>query len=374
MTTIPTLWHFDDVLAEMEKDGGKRHLLIGAGFSAGASEAMTSYGLAKMMRAVSGYDEVERLFQLAGSQDVEQVMAYVLHRARVSGTDAADRWARVAVQRLQNFFGNSVARSQFEGVDGNVRERMGHAACFLAPFSSVFSLNYDLTPYRARLRAEEDGLCKFTDGFGPATDSELQAMVYEGFYSRSTRNRFYWPHGALFITRDEIGRLLKLTQQSTAFLSGVDREFLQELGKPTLTDICLFGYDRISPLFVAGGNDQQKRAQIAADQYLREALSAFGALEGHLVTYGWSMSDADDHLVDAIAVNPNLRNLYVGIYGDPCTTDNQCIIAKAQTLLFRRDPSFEPLNVQFYSSDSASVWGEPDAQFTQSESSDWPFK
>lgn len=373
MTTIPTLWHFNDVLAAMEWDGGKRHLLIGAGFSAGASEAMTSYGLAEMMRVVPGYDGVERLFHLAGSQDAEQVMAYVLHRARVAGTDAAARWANVAVQRLQNFFGNSVARSQFEGVDGNVHERMGHAACFLAPFSSAFSLNYDLSPYRARLRAEEDGLCKFTDGFGPDTDSELQAMVYEGFHGWSTRSRFYWPHGALFITRDTTGQLLKLTQQSIAFLSEDAREFLQELGKPTLTDICLFGYDQISPLFVAGGNDQQKRAQIAADQYLREVLSAFGALEGHLVTYGWSMSDADNHLVDAIVANPNLHNLYVGIYGDPCEPDNQRIIKKALELPSRRDPRF-PLNVRFYSSNSAGVWDEPDPRFTQSESSNWPFK
>ena len=373
----PPIWHFQDALADAARVGGKHHLLIGAGFSAGGSAAMTSHGLAETMAATPGYADVQHLFLAARSHDVEQVMAYVLHKARVIGTEAANQDARAEVLRLQKFFGKGIARSQFQGVDGSDYEMMGLAACFIAQFSSVFSLNYDLLPYRARLRAEEDRLCSFTDGFGPATDQRLRAMVYEGFYNWSTRSRFYWPHGALFITHDDERTALKLTKESTAFLTDDQLRLLYEFGVPTLTDICLFGYDRIDPLFVAAGSDWEKRVQIARNGYLNEAFAAFGEIGKCLFTHGWSMSDPDRHLIGAIAQNPNLRCLYVGLYGDPGNDENQRIIAITLGLARSAAHPRGPLCIRFYSANSAGVWGKPDDQFVTcrgADARDLPFE
>ena len=368
MTTIPTLWHFNDVLAAMEWDDGKRHLMIGAGFSAGANAAMAPDHLTAMMMAVP---HIRLLFERQQSGNVEQVMGNIVHQSR---TDGRSDQAKADLEALRVAFSRAIAdaNSQSLSVTGHEDELLSRAGTFLAQFNFVFSLNFDQLAYRAFLRARNDEVCEFTDGFNSSSVPYYTEKEYRGFWS-TERRHLYYPHGALFIIERQGEKAQKLTRRSTKFLPKRYREQLrgdQEMG---LRWICLLGFDLIRPLIVAAGTAEDKLAQIRNSRFLGDAFTALEGISGNLITYGWSMSDADNHLVDAVAANPNLHNLYVGIYGDPCEPDNQRIIKKALDLPSRRNPRF-PLNVRFYSSNSAGVWDEPDPQFTRSESANWPFK
>lgn len=354
---MTALWSFVDVL-NTTANGEGRHILLGNGFSAGASVAMTPDGLIATMMGTPGFEDVRHLFEKEQNYNFELVMGNVVHRAKASG-----QWHEVQgdLNALRKFFIRTIARSQTRGVDGNDGDLMSCAGAFLAAFDSVFSLNFDQHAYRALLRAKEDGLCEFTDGFSPSQDPDGTEMVYKGFWS--DRKRLYHPHGTLFIREPIRGAAEKLTAQSTKFLPPGHRRILFPGEDTKLRGICLLGLDQIRPLIVAAGTSQEKMVQICASSFLSEALTALRNIRGDVVTYGWSLSGPDRHLIDAIANNHGVRNVFVGIHGDCHTPENQQVINEALMMIFSRIPRPAPLDVKFFSTNSASVWGEPDLRF-----------
>ena len=354
---MTSLWSFADVL-DATASGEGRHILLGNGFSAGASTAMTAEGLVTTMRNTPGFEGVRHLFEREQTYNFELVMGNIVHRAK-----ATAQWREVQddLNALRAFFTRTIARSQAQGVDGNDGDLMGRAGAFLSQFDSIFSLNFDQHAYRALLQAKGAGLCEFTDGFNPSQIPGSTEMVYGGFWSN--RKRLHHPHGTLFI-REPIGGLAeKLTVRSTKFLPPDHRKTLFPGESTKLSGICLLGIDRIKPLIVAAGTSQEKMERICASPFLRDALTALGRIRGDIVTYGWSMSEPDEHLIDAIAKNSDIRNVYVGIHGDCQTNENQEVIRKATLMIFQRVEGSAPQGIKFFSTNSAGVWGDPDLRF-----------
>lgn len=239
---------------------------------------------------------------------------------------------------------------------------MSQAGAFLAQFDAVFSLNFDQLAYQAFLRSADDGLCKFTDGFNTSKIPGSTEKVYGGFWS-TQRKHLRFPHGTLYI-REEQGKIPeKLTTRSTKFVPAPLLEQLRHPVEMRLRSICLFGFDQINPLVVVAGTTEEKMKQIRESRFLHEAFTALQRIRGALVTYGWSMSEPDRHLVDAIAKNPNIRNVYVGIHGNCRTRENQKTINEALMMIFRRVPGADRQEIKFFSTDSASVWRAPDRRF-----------
>lgn len=354
---MTALLSFNDVLNETAGGEG-RHILLGAGFSAGASQAMTDAGLVRAMMASPGFDTVRHLFEREGTYDVEQVMGNIVHRARVTGqpNKADEEW-----KALRGFFAKAIASSQWAGIDGNDGELMSQAGAFLAQFDSAFSLNFDQLAYQAFLRANDDGLCRFTDGFNSESPGDTE-KVYKGFWS-TQRKHLRFPHGTLYIREAQGKKSEKLTTRSTKF---VPAPLLEQLGHPVemrLRSICLFGFEQIRPLVVVAGTTEEKMKQICESEFLRDAFTALQRIRGALITYGWSMSEPDRHLVNAIAQNPGTRNVYVGIHGDCRTRENQKTINEALMMIFGRVPGADRQDIKFFSTDSAGVWRAPDLRF-----------
>jgi hypothetical protein len=130
-----------------------------------------------------------------------------------------------------------------------------------------------------------------------------------------------------------------------------------------LTDSIREGLDQGQfPLFVAEGSPDKKLQQIQRSGYLWYCLEKLRSIQSPLVIFGHSLGSSDGHILDAIASNIELSELYIGLHGDPESVSNQSIKAAAQQMVVRRTRhserrKYHPLEVHFYSSDSVQVWG-----------------
>src|SRR5205823_2864801 len=109
------------------------------------------------------------------------------------------------------------------------------------------------------------------------------------------------------------------------------------------------------PLFVAEGESRDKLARIKHSDFLARAYRSFAKIGGSLFVYGHSMAPNDEHIVRLIGKN-RVRQLFVGLYGDPDSPDNMRIQKRAQDLAAARPPS-RPLDVSFYDAASVRPWG-----------------
>src|SRR5690606_16096598 len=91
------------------------------------------------------------------------------------------------------------------------------------------------------------------------------------------------------------------------------------------------------PLFVAEGDGVKKLEQIQRSGYLSYCLSKFSRIQKALVIYGHSLSPNDSHILDSIAENIDLTNLYIGIYGDFDSLNSLEIIRGVDYIVNKRD-------------------------------------
>jgi len=225
--------------------------------------------------------------------------------------------------------------------------------CFLDSKGRVYTFNYDLLLYWTLMYGMEKKLIVGApnDGFGRDTDfydgeSHVSDYVtWQGDTNAHNQNIHYL-HGALhifdrgpdvekFVWHDKNVRLIDQSRQAL------------EQGK--------------FPLFVSEGESDKKMDKITHSGYLYHSYKSFSATMGAkpkvpncLFTYGVSFTDNDWHIVKKIAEG-RVKHLYVSIYGDPYSNDNQRIINYIEMLKRRRRD--DELEVTFYNAESAAVWG-----------------
>ena len=114
------------------------------------------------------------------------------------------------------------------------------------------------------------------------------------------------------------------------------------------------------PLFIAEGSPEKKLEQIQGSGYLWYGLEKLRAIQSPLIMFGHSLGESDNHLLNVIAKNRKLPELYVGLHGDPDSKSNRAIQVATPKLMDRRAQFSaaytKPLEVYFYNSDSAAVW------------------
>ncbi|MGN6186548.1 MAG: DUF4917 family protein [Thermoanaerobaculia bacterium] len=109
------------------------------------------------------------------------------------------------------------------------------------------------------------------------------------------------------------------------------------------------------PVFVSEGESDQKLERIRHNDMLSRGYRSFAKITGILFIYGHSLAANDEHFLKLIE-RGKMSRLFVSIYGDPASPDNKRIIARAEALASARPPR-RPLEVAFYDSASARVWG-----------------
>lgn len=338
--------NYEEVLERLPD--GRVHLLLGNGFSIACDPVFSYESLYERAQEAGLSERAEAVFERLGTNNFEGAMRLLDDAHWVAQTyglvDGEESEMLEDVERLKAAVVEAVSDSHLTHT-GEVPEECKVAAlAFLQTYHNVFTVNYDLLLYWVNMSAEDP---PFQDGF--RADPDDHEAPYLVFHERMGGSPgVYYIHGALHLYR-EAGELRKHSWVRTG---------------ERLTDQIQGGLDRGRyPVFVAEGRPEKKLEQIRQDGYLSYCLGKLGRIRSDLVIFGHALGYGDRHIVDTIAENTGVRNIYVGIYGDPGETANRATVASAEAIRDRRREIAEgrararPVNLHFFNSQTVNVWG-----------------
>ncbi|MGL4514408.1 MAG: DUF4917 family protein [Lacipirellulaceae bacterium] len=335
---------FDEAL-ELSGDRGKRHLLLGNGFSIALRPDIFTYGTLLERASESGRltKELRGVFDQFGTTDFEHVMEALRNAADL--VDLYEPKAKTLSKRLRAdaaaigvVLAETIAQSHPERPNHVTDEQYASCKRFLANFEGkIYTLNYDLLLYWTLMQSEVKPDLASDDGFRDPPRGSAEYVVWEAQNSR-TQNVFYL-HGALHLF--DAGHVLKKFTWSKTDVPLVDqiRESLA---------------NREYPLVVTEGTSDQKLDRIQHSNFLGRAYRSFGEIGGSLFIYGHSLAENDEHLLRLIDKQPT-KKLFVGVYDDPSSPAAQRIIQRAERFPLGRTEK-RPLEVHFFDASSAHVW------------------
>jgi len=351
---LPELLTYQEALDLAHEQGGKVRVLLGNGFSIGA-HSQFQYGTLYEQAQQAGLPEhVLELFERYGTTNFEQVLRQLDEGQWLAGhyemeATNPDRDMGADYERLKQALVEAISASHPAVPDAVGRERLQACYQFVSAFDEVFTLNYDLLLYWTSLVQEP---FRFEDGFGREVDTDDAYCIF--LPSGSSRPHIYFLHGALHLTT-EAGEVRKLVWNTTGIA----------IMEQVRTDLEAKRY----PLVVSEGTSLDKLERIESSSYLSWAFRKLENIQGSLFTYGWALSEQDEHLIEAIAKNTSLERVFIGVYGDPQSEANQALFQSAEKLVQRRNQVLTSgrtgrrakkgqLEVHYYDASSANVWGD----------------
>lgn len=342
---------FDEALSASEVVGGNRHLLLGNGFSIACREDF-SYGKLFDEADFSSLGvEAESLFGIFGTADFERVIEALrisasvlqLYQAQPESIDQIGRDASALKEALAEV----LARKHPDNVGAIEDDEYATARRFLLNFDgNIYTVSYDLLLYWTLM---QDGEPRVRSGDGFHSDPEeadTEWVVWDGY--EDYRQRVFFLHGGLHLY-DAGSQLRKITWSRT--------------GIPLVDQIREALDQGVYPHVVTEGTSEEKLARIEHSPYLHRGLKSLNRCGGSLFIHGHSLADNDEHVLRRIE-NSKVEALYVSLHGRPTSAANRAIRHRAELMIERRaeheEPKPErhrkPLAVDFYDSDSASVW------------------
>jgi hypothetical protein len=350
------LMTFEDAIAD-SRQFSKRHLLLGNGFSIACRADIFHYGSLFDQADFSAVPEVAAVFQALATQDFEAAIRALENAVKILPSYLAHEAAAVSkmqehATKLKEILVQTIAGNH-PNIPSDIPDEKFWAcrkflANFLAVDGQVFTLNYDLLLYWTLMHDDppaDDSIDLATnDGFGnDEDDPEADYVVWQG-ETGAHDARVHFLHGALHLF-DSGAELKKYTWVRT-------RVRLVDQAREAIANDAY-------PLFVAEGTSAKKKAKIRHNAYLYQGFKQLtaNAKQGRhcFFVFGHSLADNDDHILNRLA-RGRFPKLYVGIYGNPDTPENQFIIRRANALAAPREVRY-PLSVDFYDASSAQVWG-----------------
>lgn len=341
-----------------------KHLLLGNGFSIACDPKIFTYDSLYKEADFGSHKKIKKAFDLISTTDFELVIdaldkassivpAYQKRSAKLCKEMSEDA---VAIKEL--LLKTISARHPAKPSDIS-NDKYDKCRTFLKGFlhknnkGKIYTLNYDLLLYWTLMHELDDDRSesKFSDGFGRNTwleEWEPQVSDELTWQGKTPFQNIHYLHGGLHLY-DAGAELQKFSWTDTGVrLIDQCRQALQN-GK--------------FPLFVTEGNNLKKMEKINHNSYLFNSFDSFRGIAGGgrtgkpgntcLFTYGVSFSENDKHIFNHIALG-KIAKLFVSIFGDPKSTSNKDIIAKAEAMKSQRDKF--PLDVIYYDAASAEVW------------------
>lgn len=342
------LLSFSDVLSK--EVSGKKHLLLGNGFSIAWKASAFSYvSLRKKANLTPLSCDGDQLFKALETSDFEVVIDRLVAMDRLlriyDPKSPVIEKAALDASVIRDALANALAASHPHDVASLPNDQYAASRCFLSPFDCVYSVNYDLLLYWSTLQIEVDDLHVVgDDGFrADRDDPDAKWVTWDNIGTRRSQNVHYL-HGALHLF-DAGDRLKKLTWKRTSV--------------PLIDQIRASLSRNEYPLVVTEGSSAQKVARIEHSAYLSGSYRSFGNIGGHLVVFGHGLAANDEHILDAI-VRSKVTQLSVSVFGDPHLKRNQALKARAGQLADRRHIATggkRKLSVDFFDAESAAPWG-----------------
>lgn len=348
MLSLPS---FDEALSQTDSEDDKQlHLLLGNGFSVGAHPEFAYDSLYYVAQRSGLPQRAVQIFSMYSTSNFEEVLRVLSDTARVSNLYGYNS-SEIAndYEEIKQAFVDVIARVHplnHHSISASTMIRIGE---WLDVFDSVFTVNYDLLLYWVLMEYMRwNRRTRFQDGFGTSLLYGDGSLKFQAIGMSEMVKPFCFLHGALHLYREK-GYVRKHTRFDA------DEQPLIEAIRDALTE-------GRSPLIVAEGESESKLATIESSSYLWEMLGAFRRIKGTLMTVGWSLGTADDHLLHIICANPQVTNLVVGVYDEPTSEPGQGLIDRANGLQARAEElrngryASSGLNVSCFDAKTVELW------------------
>ena len=331
---------------DLSEEFGKRHLMLGNGFSIALRPDIFTYNTlfesAKESEKLSA--AMEEVFKKLGTTDFEKVMEALEDAATlVSLYEGSDPQLSVTLKQdatqLRDVLAETIAANH--PARPYDISKIQYASCkrFLSQFDgNIYTLNYDLLLYWTLMQSEVEPHVESDDGFRNSEHAVEEYVVWD--VQNTDDQCIFYLHGALHIY-DAGAELLKFTWSKTE-IALVD-QIKRSLAK------------RQYPLIVTEGSSEQKKARLQHSSFLSRGERSFAKIQGCLFIYGHSLAENDEHLLKLIDKGKT-KHVFVGIYGDTTTEGNQRIIERARLISARRSKS--GTEIHFFDAKSAHVWDD----------------
>ena len=335
---------FQQAIAEAQRYN-RRHTLLGNGFSIACRPKIFAYGRLYEQADFSKISPTAKFaFEALRTQDFERVIKALMDSAQIleayGGPPELVSQFWQDADGLRELLVQTIAASH-PSWPGEIEEHE-YAACrqFLSYFDTVYTFNYDLLLYWAKMHTAEGERPDSDDGFRTSEDDfDAAYVVWEP--GQSHGQNMWFLHGALHVF-DSGTEIQKYTWSKTGVrLIDQIRDALSR---------------NLFPIFVSEGTSAEKYERIRHNDYLAKAYRSFESIQGALFLYGHSLAENDDHYLKCIRKG-KVNHLYVGLYGDPNTDSNKFIVRRANQLSSGRRGKL-PLAVTYYDAATASVWGK----------------
>lgn len=352
----PKIFTFKDAYAFSKQTNGdcadKRRLLLGNGFSMACDTAFGYKALYTEVKKMGISEEIQKIFDKFGETNFEAILTildnadWMASNYKMKASDP-ELSMRTDYEILKKHLAEAICN--VHPTHSAVIADEKYEACynFIEGFDSLYTTNYDLLLYWASLRREP---FKFSDGFYKDEDTEGNDCEYMPHHPISA-NGIYFLHGALHLYSNTPKVRKRVWKDTNSHLTTQIREALD---------------NKQYPLVVAEGSSSAKLAQIESSSYLSDVWRKFRGTSGHLFIFGSSLSESDQHVLDAIAKNIEIRHVWIGIRGDFNEGRNERFLGIADSLYSHREAHLEgykklkkregDLDIHFYDSDSVNIW------------------
>ncbi len=222
----------------------------------------------------------------------------------------------------------------------NVQHLLIPIAGFLANFTTVLSLNYDLLVYWAMLVGNEEEKCQwFKDCFVRGEFEKDFDFLYKPLPPATGSTIIFYPHGSIFLATDIYGDETKLSRSL--------KDCLLE------TILSKWKEKDYIPLFVSEGTTTEKFRAITRSSYLNSVYdSVLAEIEGSLVIYGWSASEQDEHIFNAID-HEGITDIAVSVHTENPSWESYCDMIEDR---IARTHHLRESNLYFFDSKCEGCW------------------
>ena len=327
------------VWANISEDGWES-LLLGNGASIAIHPGFSYETLHGVAEAQDLLSNASKLFAKLGTTDFEHVLLACWYAEHVNiGLGTPSAIISNAYQEVRSALIESVRT--VHPVHSDVSTDIKRIGVFASNFSTVVSLNYDLTLYWAMLVFNKENGSWFKDAFHHGEFQTDWEYLRSPLPPAAGVTLVYYPHGSLALARNYFGN-----EEKISVGPGTASDLLETINLK-------WSSGNYIPVFVSEGISKQKVAAIRRSHYLTNIFEKVLPEVGvSLVVYGWSFHERDQHILEAIKANPPER-LAVSVFMNQPHTDQQRF---CHHVLGLASQYFPDTSVTFFDSASPGCW------------------
>jgi len=285
-------------------------------------------------------DEIISMFGYFRTTNFEFIMRILLEASQVNEALKIDEdKTRDYYDEIRESLINTVR--DIHPTYASVEHLLPRIATFLGGFHTVLSLNYDLLVYWSMVKGNEILKCRwfkdcFVEGYFQKDFNWLRIALPPA----TGATLVFYPHGSLFLATDIHGNEEKLSHSENEFL--LDTILTRWKEK-----------DYYIPLFVSEGHSMDKFYAITRSTYLNTVHdSVLTKIRGSLVIYGWSASEQDEHIFDAID-HKDISDIAVSVHTENPHWESYCERIANRIALTH---NLKNVNLYFFDSKCESCW------------------